>query len=151
MVYATRRAETHRKPRGNRLPYRLHRHQHCHVHNSVPETWDTKWPEFSVCLRMYNANALVADSTNPLTVPHAWSPIHAGDPLPSCRLSTPSTPGVRAPLDATVMRAASLSQFSPVRNQSQEGDRTAFLCLLRRPCRPACFAFHLITKVFTSL
>jgi hypothetical protein len=27
------------------------------------------------------------------------------------RLSTPSTPGVRAPLDASVMRAASLSQF----------------------------------------
>ena len=43
------------------------------------------------------------------------------------RLSTPSTPGVRAPLDASVMRAASLSQsLSAISLRSRSNLRSLF-------------------------
>ena len=37
------------------LPYRFHRHQHCTLHNSIPETRDTKWSELPVCFRYVHA------------------------------------------------------------------------------------------------
>jgi hypothetical protein len=53
-------------------------------------------------------------------------------------LSTPSTPGVRAPLEASVMRAASFSQ--PLGNESQEAIELA-LFVLRRPYRQLALHF----------
>ena len=55
MMYATRRPKAIGRREEIALPYRFHRHQHCTLHNSVPETWDTERPEFSVCLRYVHA------------------------------------------------------------------------------------------------
>src|SRR6185312_13762845 len=48
VVYATGRSEAVRSRMEITLPDRLHRHQHCPLHDPVPQTRDTEWSELVV-------------------------------------------------------------------------------------------------------
>src|SRR6185312_10612665 len=55
VVYATGRSEAVRSRMEITLPDRLHRHQHCPLHDPVPQTRDTEWSELAVCFRYVHA------------------------------------------------------------------------------------------------
>src|SRR5690242_18376956 len=50
MVNAPSRSEAIGGPMEITLPDRLHRHQHCPLHNLIPQTWDTERPQLAVRL-----------------------------------------------------------------------------------------------------